>query len=130
MYPQQDLLRRLRKPSTLVALVLLTVFCLSIRGATQIAPGDDLTAIRVRLDQLENVIQKAQAVRDIKRLQYSYAHYAESGLWFDLGDLFATDGIAHYAQGDFRGPESLRRFYLQELGRGQLGLAEGRIYPH
>src|SRR5262249_27108451 len=67
---------------------------------------------------------------EIKRLQYSYAHYAEIGLWFDLGDLFASNGIAHYAQGDFRGPESLRKFYLQELGRGQLGLAEGRIYPH
>ena len=80
--------------------------------------------------QLENSLHKAQALRDIKRLQYSYAHYAESGLWLDLGDLFATDGVAHYAQGDFRGPESLRKFYLQELGRGQLGLAEGRIYPH
>jgi hypothetical protein len=82
------------------------------------------------LTQIESSLHKAQALRDIKRLQYSYAHYAESGLWFDLGDLFATNGVAHYAQGDFRGPESLRKFYLQELGRGQLGLAEGRIYPH
>ena len=79
---------------------------------------------------LKTALHKAQAIRDIKRLQYSYAHYAESGLWLDLGDLFATNGVAHYAQGDFRGPESLRKFYLQELGRGQLGLAEGRIYPH
>ena len=80
--------------------------------------------------QLENSLHQAQALRDIKRLQYSYAHYAESGLWLDLGDLFAVNGVAHYSQGDFRGPESLRKFYLQELGRGQLGLAEGRIYPH
>jgi hypothetical protein len=48
----------------------------------------------------------------------------------DLGDLFATNGVAHYVQGDYRGPEELRKFYLQELGRGQMGLAEGRIYPH
>jgi len=82
------------------------------------------------LTQSESSLHKAQALRDIKRLQYSYAHYAESGLWLDLGDLFANNGVAHYAQGDFRGPESLRKFYLQELGRGQLGLAEGRIYPH
>jgi len=99
-------------------------------AAAQTTPGDDLAAIRARLEQLENSLHKAQALRDIKRLQYSYAHYAESGLWLDLGDLFATNGVAHYAQGDFRGPESLRKFYLQELGRGQLGLAEGRIYPH
>jgi hypothetical protein len=101
-----------------------------MRATAQIVPGADLAAIRVRLAQLESRLHKAQAIRDIKRLQYSYAHYAESGLWLDLGDLFARDGIAHYAQGDFLGPESLRKFYLQELGRGQLGLAEGRIYPH
>ena len=103
---------------------------IAMRAAAQIAPGDDLAAIRVRFVQLENRLHKAQALRDIKRLQYSYAHYAESGLWLDLGDLFAANGVAHYAQGDFRGPESLRKFYLQELGRGQLGLADGRIYPH
>jgi hypothetical protein len=99
-------------------------------ATAQVVPADDLAAIRVRLGQLENLVHKAQAIRDIKRLQYSYAHYAESGLWLDLGDLFATNGVAHYAQGDYRGPENLRKFYLQELGRGQLGLAEGRIYPH
>jgi len=48
--------------------------------------------------KLENSLHKAQALRDIKRLQYSYAHYAELGLWNDLGDLFATNGTAHYAQ--------------------------------
>src|SRR6185369_2965086 len=95
-----------------------------------VAPADDLTSIRTRLTQIEMRLHNAQALRDIKRLQYSYSHYAELGLWFDLGDLFAANGVAHYAQGDFRGPESLRKFYLQELGRGQLGLAEGRIYPH
>jgi len=99
-------------------------------AAVQVAPADDLAAIRARLTQIESSLHNAEALRDIKRLQYSYAHYAESGLWLDLGDLFAADGVAHYAQGDFRGPESLRKFYLQELGRGQLGLAEGRIYPH
>jgi hypothetical protein len=106
------------------------VCCIAMRAAAQNAPVDGLAAIRTRLAQLENDLHKARAIRDIKRLQYSYSHYAELGLWFDLGDLFAANGVAHYAQGDFRGPESLRKFYLQELGRGQLGLAEGRIYPH
>ncbi len=104
--------------------------CIAFRAAPQIPSGGSLATIRTRLEQVENSLHKAEAIRDIKRLQYSYAHYAESGLWLDLGDLFAANGIAHYAQGDFRGPESLRKFYLQELGRGQLGLADGRIYPH
>jgi hypothetical protein len=122
---------RLHKLFTLVvSLACAAACCITVRAAAQIAPADGLASIRARLVQLESVLHNAQALRDIKRLQYSYAHYAESGLWLDLGDLFAANGVAHYAQGDFRGPESLRKFYLQELGRGQLGLAEGRIYPH
>src|SRR5215469_10170271 len=103
---------------------------IGLRAAGQAGPGNDLAAIRARLAQLEDRLHKAEALRDVKRLQYSYAHYAESGLWMDLGDLFATNGVAHYVQGDYRGPEELRKFYLQELGRGQMGLADGRIYPH
>src|SRR5262245_46957272 len=115
----------------LIASVVCAAACsIAMRATAQIVPDGGLARVRVRLVQLENRLHKAQAIRDIKRLQYSYAHYAESGLWLDLGYLFATNGVAHYAQGDFRGPESLRKFYLQELGRGQLGLAEGRIYPH
>src|SRR5205809_6053593 len=102
----------------LLTLLVAAACGIAMRAAAQITPGGDLVAIRTRLVQLENVLHNAQALRDIKRLQYSYAHYAESGLWLDLGDLFGTNGIAHYAQGDFRGPESLRKFYLQELGRG------------
>src|SRR4051812_47050267 len=125
--------QRVLKTSTRLILVVIAgaAGCfLTMRTAAQIAPVDGLAAIQVRMAQLENDLHKARAIRDIKRLQYSYAHYAEMGLWFDLADLFATNGVAHYAQGDFRGPESLRKFYLQELGRGQMGLAEGRIYPH
>src|SRR5262245_48860141 len=103
---------------------------IALQAGPQVATNDGLEATRFRLAQLEDRVQKAEALRAIKRLQYSYAHYAELGLWLDLGDLFATNGVAHYVQGDYRGPESLRKFYLQELGRGQLGLADGRIYPH
>src|SRR5687767_11880601 len=121
------MIQRSIRTATVLTLVVVISFLLMPISA-QVTPG--LAAIESRVVQLENHLHKARAIRDIKRLQYSYAHYAELGLWSDLGDLFATDGVAHYAQGDFRGPESLRKFYLQELGRGQLGLAEGRIYPH
>jgi hypothetical protein len=126
------MIQRLLKTSTVVTLAVVSgVACFfAMLTTAETIPGDGLATIQVRLSQLEDVLHKARAIRDIKRLQYSYSHYAELGLWLDLGDLFATNGVAHYAQGDFRGPESLRKFYLQELGRGQLGLAEGRIYPH
>src|SRR5262245_3613255 len=117
--------------TSIVLILIVGVACsIAVHAGAQTAPGNGLAPIRVRIAQLEDLLHRTQAIRDIKRLQYSYAHYAESGLWLDLGDLFATNGVAHYAQGDFRGPESLRKFYLQELGRGQLGLADSRIYPH
>src|SRR5678816_2613279 len=124
---------RTLKMSTVFPLLVFTaaaICSVTARTTAQTGSGENLAAIQARMTQLENHLHKAKAIRDIKRLQYSYAHYAELGLWLDLGDLFAKDGVAHYAQGDFRGPESLRKFYLQELGRGQLGLADGRIYPH
>ena len=117
------MIQPLQKTSAVLTLIVAVACCIATRAAAQITDGDGLAAIRVRMVRLENSLHKAQAIHDIKRLQYSYAHYAELGLWYDLGDLFATNGVAHYAQGDFRGPESLRKFYLQELGRGQLGLA-------
>src|SRR5262249_42253503 len=124
------MIQRVLKTSAVLILIAAAACCIAIRVVAQTTTGDGLAAIRVRMSQLENRLHRAQAIRDIKRVQYSYAHYAELGLWLDLGDLFAANGVAHYAQGDFRGPESLRKFYLQELGRGQLGLADGRIYPH
>src|SRR5262245_49191915 len=124
------MIHSLKKPAIVLTLIVVAGSSLAMRTTAQNTHDDGLAAIRVRLAQLENNLHKVRAIRDVKRLQYSYAHYSELGLWFDLGDLFATNGVAHYAQGDFRGPESLRKFYLQELGRGQLGLAEGRIYPH
>src|SRR5262245_57493548 len=127
------MIQHLLKTSTAFTLIVAlgaAGYFLAMPTTAPIDPADSLAAIQVRMAQIENHLHKARAIRDIKRLQYSYAHYAELGLWYDLGDLFAKDGVAHYAQGDYRGPESLRKFYLQELGRGQLGLAEGRIYPH
>src|SRR5262249_30137489 len=124
------MIQRVLKTSAVLILIAAAACCIAIRVVAQTTTGDGLAAIRVRMSQLENRLHRAQAIRDIKRVQYSYAHYAESGLWMDLGDLFATNGVAHYEQGDYRGPEQLRKFYLQELGRGQMGLAEGRIYPH
>src|SRR5262245_26413597 len=127
------MIQRVLRTTAVLSLIVVSAvapYFFGMRATAQTAPGDELSAIRVRIAQLEDRLHKAQAIRDIKRLQYSYAHYAELGLWLDLGDLFAANGVAHYAQGDFRGPESLRQFYLQELGRRQLGLADGRIYPH
>ena len=113
---------------------ILLLLLLAISTFTQAAQSPihsvNLAELEQRIGSLEVRLQQAEAIRAVKRLQYSYAHYAELGLWLDLGDIFADKGIAHYPGGDFTGPENLRRFFMQELGRGQLGLADGRVYPH
>lgn len=34
-----------------------------------------------------------RAIREIKRLQHLWAHYAEAGQWADMADLFTPDGV-------------------------------------
>ena len=70
-----------------------------------------------------------EALSAIKRLQHAYGHYAELGLWHDFADLFADKGIGHYTTGALD-REQIRTLFLKEVGGGQLGLADGRIYPH
>ncbi|MBN1904889.1 MAG: nuclear transport factor 2 family protein [Deltaproteobacteria bacterium] len=78
---------------------------------------------------IEGMIGKAEAIRAIKRLQCAYGQYAEFGLWDDLADLFASDGIGHYPVGDLK-KEEIRKLFINDIGGGKLGLPEGLLYPH
>jgi SnoaL-like protein len=96
----------------------------SARGA-----GDDLSGLQRRIDRLEALTERVEALSAIKRLQYAYGHYAELGLWHDFADLFADTGVGHYTTGALD-REQIRALFLKDVGGGQLGLADGRIYPH
>jgi hypothetical protein len=88
-----------------------------------------LATLQHRIAVLEANVRGAEAIRAIKRLQYSYGHYAEFGLWHDLADLFSDKGVGHYPAGEL-GKEGIRKLFLQDVGKGKLGLAEGQFYPH
>src|SRR6185295_1935351 len=83
-----------------------------------------------RLDRLEIAVTRAEDIRAIKKLQRAYGYYADRGLWDDLADLFADDALANYPSGGFDGNASIRAMFVQNLGQGKPGLAEGRIYNH
>ncbi len=83
-----------------------------------------------QLDRLEIAVTRAEDVRAIKKLQRAYGYYADRGLWDDLADLFTDDAIANYPSGGFDGNASIRAMFVQNLGQGKPGLAEGRIYNH
>jgi hypothetical protein len=98
-------------------------------AAGQQPASRELLAEAGRVDRLEALTERVEAISAIKRLQYAYGHYAELGLWHDFADLFADTGIGHYAQGSLD-REGIRSLFLKEVGQGRLGLADGRIYPH
>jgi SnoaL-like domain len=111
------------------ALSVLTLAALCIAGVSTRGADSDLTALQRRVDRLEGLTERVEAISAIKRLQHAYGHYSELGLWHDFADLFADTGIGHYTQGALD-REGIRALFLKEVGGGRLGLADGRIYPH
>jgi hypothetical protein len=93
------------------------------------AADPDLSTLQQRVDRLEALTQRVEAISAIKRLQHAYGHYSELGLWHDFADLFADTGIGYYTQGALD-REGIRNLFVKEVGQGRIGLADGRIYPH
>jgi len=111
------------------AISALTLAAVCIASVTPRGADVDLTALQQRVDRLESLTGRVEAISAIKRLQHAYGHYSELGLWHDFADLFADTGIGHYTQGALD-REGIRALFLKDVGGGQLGLADGRIYPH
>ena len=111
------------------ALATLTIAAACTAGVIVRGADPDLSLLQQRVDRLDALTQRVEAVSAIKRLQHAYGHYSELGLWHDFADLFADTGIGHYTQGALD-REGIRALFLKDVGGGQLGLADGRIYPH
>jgi hypothetical protein len=92
-------------------------------------PPDPPAALQARTARLQAHAEHIESVRAIKRLQYAYGHYVELGLWNDFAELFSDEATTNYQQG-VHGKEEVRRLFLEQVGQGKLGLAEGRVYPH
>jgi len=110
------------------ALAALTIAACTAGGIVRGA-DPDLSLLQQRVDRLDALTERVEALSAIKRLQHAYGHYSELGLWHDFADLFADSGIGYYTQGALD-REGIRNLFLKEVGGGQLGLADGRIYPH
>src|SRR6185503_19648534 len=114
---------------------LLLSICVLGSGActSDTAPPESDAAARAalerRIDAAAALTARLKAVQAVKRLQHAYGHYSEVGLWHDFADLFADNAVGHYTQGDL-GKEEIRKLFVEQVGQGILGLADGRIYPH
>src|SRR6185295_11713885 len=114
-----------------LAVLLVALTCVVEAGRqTRLQGADiDLSRLQQRVDRLEALTERVEAISAIKRLQHAYGHYSEMGLWHDFAELFADTGIGHYTQGALD-REGIRTLFLKEVGGGRVGLADGRIYPH
>ena len=75
-----------------------TLLQLACLGATLLAGSLALRAAGAEdsgvstVDTLARDLERAEAIRAVKNLQYAYSHYAQFGLWTELGSLFTSDG--------------------------------------
>jgi len=83
-----------------------------------------------RLARLAVEVERAEDVRAIKRLKRAYSQYLELGLWRDLIELFTEDAVGDYPAGVFIGKKNLWPHFLDNNGRGILGVENGRLMPH
>src|SRR5262245_14644194 len=120
--------RHRRRTIVRSALAALTIAACTT-GAIVRGADPDLSLLQTRVERLDALTQRVEALSAIKRLQHAYGHYSELGLWHDFADLFADSGIGYYTQGALD-REGIRNLFLKEVGGGRVGLADGRIYPH
>jgi len=83
-----------------------------------------------RIDRLDTGVRAAEAVRAVKRLQNSYSHYLDSGLWSDLGDLFTENATGQFGTDAVTGRANLQKHLMAEAGRTAPGLADGQLNAH
>jgi len=79
-------------------------------------------------DALARDVERAQAIRDVKNLQYTYAQYAQYGLWEDMSELFARTGVLDTGTEQLKGPKAIAAFLTTRYGDGHPGLEPGAVH--
>ena len=80
--------------------------------------SDAVTEIRelqAEVKALALQVGKLEDANEIKYLQYSYGYFMDKGLYAEVVDLYADDGVLSFMGGLFRGRESVRRLYCDRL---------------
>jgi len=81
-----------------------------------------------RVDALARDVERAEAIRAVKNLQYAYSHYAQFGLWTELGALFAENGESIWGDEVVKGPAAIAQHDMAKFGGGKPGLQPGVVH--
>lgn len=74
----------------------------------------DVEKLEARIKYLEDKLKKVEDIEAIKKLQRAYGYYLEHWCVEDILSLFSQspEVVVKVHAGEFRGPESIRRFFL------------------
>ena len=68
------------------------------------------------LQDLEARIRVLEDIEAIKRLKYKYFRCIDKGLWDEIGDCFAEDGVADYIPGmPLEGRAAIAKFFTDSI---------------
>ncbi len=101
-----------------IAMVAMSSVMPLARAAEPVAPS---------LDALARDTERAEAIRAVKNLQYAYSHYAQYGLWNEMGALFAGDGEVIWGDGSLKGAATIAKYNMDTFGAGKPGLPAGVV---
>ncbi len=109
----------------LAAQAILVSIALGSLSATALAASDNpgLAVARLARD-----VDRAEAVRDVKRLQIAYAQYSQFGLWNEMAALFADRAELIYGKDTARGRKAIAAYFLNSFGNGRQGLPPGGLH--
>jgi hypothetical protein len=79
-----------------------------------------------RIAVLQAQVERAEAVRAVKRLQHAYAHYCQFGMWLQAAGLFARAGVISSDEADFKGQDLVSRI-RESFGATGDGLRAGQF---
>jgi len=77
------------------------------------------------VDVLARDTERAEAIRAVKNLQYAYSHYAQFGLWSEMGALFSSAGETIWGDETIMGPAAIAKYNMDKFGGGKPGLPAG-----
>lgn len=103
----------------------------SALGATWLSGGlaraQQDAAPAQRLAQLRAKLERAEALRAVRRVQNAYAQYCMFGRWSDAAALFTRDALMRDRDGAALGPADIAAHLQQQAGAEGEGLAPGHL---
>jgi hypothetical protein len=106
-------------------LALLSALLAATSLAMPVARAADAGAMT--LDALARDTERAESLRAAKNLQYAYSHYAQYGMWNEMGALFSSDGETIWGDKTVKGPAAIAKYNMDTYGAGKPGLPVGVV---